>query len=139
MILIHFFLITLLIGAIPVFAQEHQSTSDIMTTMKNDLNLSDDQVAGITQVIDRYVDASNDLQKSIEDGTMNPSAIDSQKQQIKAAEYQGISQYLRSDQLSEWNNIQSQMDRQKDTYSSDSNSNADTDEYSNMPRSAPPQ
>ena len=30
------------------------------------------------------------------------SAIDSQKQQIKAAEDQGIAQYLRSDQLSEW-------------------------------------
>ena len=52
--------------SMPVFAQEHQSTNDIITRMKNALNLSDDQVANITQVIDRYVDASNDLQKSIE-------------------------------------------------------------------------
>src|ERR1700690_1757588 len=91
--------IALLLAAIPAFSQEHQSTNDIITKMKVDLNLSDDQVSNITQIIDRYTDASNDLQKSIEDGTINPSAIDSQKQQIKAAEDQGVAQYLRPDQL----------------------------------------
>ena len=61
--LIYGFLIILFIGAMPAFAQERQSTNDIITKMKTALNLSDDQVANITQVIDRYVDASNDLQK----------------------------------------------------------------------------
>ena len=65
---------------------------------------------------------------------MNPSAIDSQKQQIKAAEDQGISQYLSSDQLSQWNNIQGQMDQQQGKDDSD----ADTDKYSNLPRENPP-
>ena len=100
--------------------------------MKNVLNLSDDQVANITQVIDRYADASNELQKSIKDGTINQSAIDSQKQQLKAIEDQGIAQYLRSDQLSEWRNIQGQMGKQNDKNSSDSNEGADI--YSNYPR-----
>jgi hypothetical protein len=122
-------------NTIPAFAQEHQSTNDIITKMKIALNLSGDQVADITQVIDRYVDASNELQKSIDDGTMNQSAIDSQKQQLKAVEEQGIAQYLRSDQLYQWNNIQGQMDQQKDKDSSDGDTGAD--EYSNLPRNNP--
>ena len=105
--------------------------------MKVQLNLSDDQVANITQVIDRYVDASNDLQQSIEDGTIDQSAIDSQKQQLKAQEDQGMAQYLRSDQLSQWRMIEGQMDQQKGQDSSGSDSGAD--EYSNLPKNAPSQ
>jgi hypothetical protein len=99
--------------------------------------LSDDHVANITQVIDRYIDGSNDLQQSIEDGTINQSAIDSQKQQLKAQEDQGIAQYLRSDQLSEWRSIESQMDQQNGQDGSGSDSGAD--EYSNLPKNAPSQ
>jgi hypothetical protein len=117
----------------PALAQEQQSANDIVLKMQHDLNLSEDQVANITQIIERYVAASNDLQKSIDDGTINPSSADSQKQQIKAAEEQGIAQYLRSDQLSEWGQIQDQMDQQKGQDSSDGG--ADADEYSNLPKS----
>jgi len=131
-----FFFIFLSISAFPVFAQSQQNANDIILKMQHDLNLSQDQVANITQIIERYVDASNDLQKSIDDGTMNPSAVDSQRQQIKAAEEQGIAQYLRSDQLTEWNQIQGQMDQQKDNGDSDANvdANTDSDQYSNLPR-----
>jgi hypothetical protein len=125
----------LIILTTPLYAQEHQSTNDIITKMKISLNLSDDQVANITQVIDRYTDASNDLQRSINDGTVNQSAIDSQKQQLKAVEEQGIAQNLRSDQLSEWNMIQSQIDQQKGNDSSDGDTGSD--EYSNLPRNNP--
>jgi hypothetical protein len=118
-----------------LFAQEHQSTNDTVTKMKIALNLSDSQVADITQVIDRYTDASNELQKSIDDGTVNQSAVDSQKEQLKAVEEQGIAQYLRSDQLSQWNMVQGQMDRQKGDDSSDSGTGSD--EYSNLPRNNP--
>ena len=113
--------------------------------MQHDLNLSGDQVANITQVIDRYVDASNDLQKSIDDGTINPSSIESQKQQLKAAEEQGIAQYLRSDQLSQWNILESQGQKDRDTgqddMSGDDRSEDDmhADEYSNLPKSNTPQ
>jgi len=122
-------------AGIPAAAQEHQSTNDMIIKMKVALNLSDSQVAGITQVIDRYTDGSNELQKSVEDGTANQSAIESQKQQLKAVEEQGIAQNLRSDQLSQWNTLESQMGRQK----GDDSGNADTgsDEYSNLPRNNP--
>lgn len=129
-------LMVLMITAAPVFAQEQQSTNDIVTKMQHDLNLSDDQVTNISQVVDRYVVASKDLQKSIDDGTINPSAIDSQKQQIKAVEEQGIAQYLRPDQLTQWNNIQGQMGQQKDE---GGDSNAGADDYSNLPKNNSPQ
>ena len=100
--------LTWFFAAVPAFAQDQPSVNDIITQMQHDLNLSDDQVASITQVVESYVSASTDLQKSIDDGTINPSAIDSQKQQLKAVEYQGIAQYLRPDQLTQWNYMQGQ-------------------------------
>jgi hypothetical protein len=128
------------ITTMPAFSQDQQNPNDIITQMQHDLNLSEDQVANITQIIDRYADASNDLQKSIADGTINPSDVDSQKQQIKAAEDQGIAQYLRSDQLLEWNNIESQSGQQGDKGGSDGGAGAQAgasdaaDEYSNLPQ-----
>ena len=124
---IYTLLIILFISMPLVLAQDQQSNNDTILRMKTALNLSDDQVTNITQIMDRYTIASNDLQKSIDDGTINPSAIDSQKQQIKAAEDQGIAQYLRPDQLSQWNNIQNQTDQQ-DNGSGDTNSEMG-DEY----------
>jgi len=97
------------------FAQEEPSTNDIITKMKTDLDLQEDQVNNITPIIEKYTMAFHDLQKSIDDGTINPSAIDSQKQQIKAAEAQELSQYLKPYQISQWNDIQGQMAQQKDT------------------------
>ncbi len=135
--IIYSLLAALFIVAITAIAQDQPSTNDIITKMKTDLNLSDDQVSNITQIIDRYAMASNDLQKSIEDGTMNPSAIDSQRQQIKAAEEQGMAQYLRSDQLTEWRQIEGQMDQQNGKDNGDSSAGAD--EYSNLPKNTPSQ
>jgi len=123
-----FFLI-LFLARTPGWAQDQPSANDIVLKMQHDLNLSSDQVANITQIIDRYAAASADLQKSIEDGTINQSAIDSQRQQIKAAEDQGIAQYLRSDQLSQWNNIENQGQKSSDAGQGDS----DQDQYSNLP------
>ena len=127
--------VSLLILTMPIFAQDNPSTNDIITKMKTALNLSDDQVTNITQVMERYRMASQDLQKSIEDNTINPSAIDSQKQQLKAQEEQGIAQYLRPDQLNEWRQMEGQMDKQQNSADGDSGA----DEYSNLPHNAPSQ
>jgi len=129
---IYGFLIALFIATMPGFAQDQPDSNDIITKMKTDLNLQENQVTNITPIIEKYSIAFHDLQRSIDDGTINPSAIDSQKQQLKAAEAQELSQYLRPDQMSQWNYIQGQMEQKKDKDSSDGN--ADTDEYSNLPR-----
>ncbi|MBF0571076.1 MAG: hypothetical protein HQL12_04325 [Candidatus Omnitrophica bacterium] len=127
---IYGFLIVLTIAATPVFAQAQLSSNDIIVKMKTDLDLQDDQVTNITPIIEKYTVAFYDLQKSIEDGSINQSSIDSQRQGLQAAETQELSQYLKPDQLSLWRGMQNQMDKQKDK----DNGNGDLDQYSNLPR-----
>jgi hypothetical protein len=125
------FLIVFLATTHPVHAQDASRANDSIAKMKVDLNLQDDQVYHITPIIEKYAIAFQDLQKSIDDGTINPSAIDSQTQQIKAAEAQELSQYLRPDQISQWSYMQGQTGQEKDK---DSDVHEDTDEYTNLPR-----
>ena len=122
------FLITLLICSTPALAQDAPSANDTVQKMQHDLNLSGDQVAGITQVEERYAEAMSDLQKSIDDNTINPSVIDSQRKGIKAQEEQGIAQYLRSDQVYQWGLIQ----HSKEQYNGGREDNGQ-DDYSNLP------
>jgi len=117
-------------GFVSTFAQDGQSTNDTVAKMKVDLNLSDDQVAKITQILERSRMASTDLHKSVDDGTINTSAVDSQRQQIEAEQEQEISRYLRSDQMVKWNQIQAQASQ--GVTSGEDNPNADT--YSNLPK-----
>ncbi len=132
---IYGFLIILFMTIIPAFAQQSLSSNDIVAKMKTQLDLQDDQVANITPIIDKYALAFQDLQKSIADGNMNQSAIDSQRQGIEEEETQELSVYLKPYQLSEWRAMQSQMDQAQGSGSSDDS--ADADEYSNLPRNTP--
>lgn len=124
------FLLALFMAAIPALAQDHPSSNDIVSKMKTDLDLQEDQVTNITPVIEKYTMAFEDLQKSIDDGTINPSAIDSQKQGIEAEETQELSQYLKPYQLSEWRDMQNHIYQQKDK------GEADSDTYSNLPKTS---
>jgi len=126
------FLLLLLLAIEPVLAQDAPDTNDIVAKMKVELNLQDDQVYHITPVIEKYAMALHDLQKSIDDGTINPSVVDSQKQQIQAAEDQELSRYLRPDQISQWNYIQGQSNQNKNIDANDDREDADA--YSNLPR-----
>ena len=126
------FLIVLFIVTAPSFAEDQPSAYDIITQMKADLNLQEDQVTHITPIIEKYAIVWHDFQRSIDDGTINQSAIDTQEQQIKAAEAQELSPYLRPYQITQWNYIQGQMAPKKDK----DGRNADTDEYSNLPRNS---
>jgi septal ring factor EnvC (AmiA/AmiB activator) len=135
---IYGFLILLLIAAIPAFAQGLPSSDEIISKMKTQLDLQNDQVTNITPVIEKYTAAFEDLEKSIDDGRMNPSAIDSQRQEIESEETQELSPYLKAYQLSQWRDMQTQMYQQKDKDSSD-DSDAGADEYSNLPKNTPAQ
>ena len=126
------FFLFLLMGIWPVWAQDGKSSNDIIVKMTTDLNLQQDQVTNITPIIEKYTIAFADLQKSIDDGAINPSAIESQRQGLKAAEAQELSQYLTANQISQWNYIQSQ-EEQKEQDNSDINADADADRYSNLP------
>lgn len=128
----HGILAGLLWVSVPVFAQEKTSPSDIIVKMQANLNLTQEQVYNITPIIQRYALAFDDLQKSVEDGTINPSAVDSQKQELQAEEDQDLSVYLTANEISQWHYIRNQAYQQTTKDSDDSN--ADSDVYSNLPR-----
>ena len=88
------FLIVLFIVTALSFAEDQPSAYDIITQMKADLNLQEDQVTHITPIIEKYAIVWHDFFRSIDDGTINQSAIDAQEQQIKAAEAQELSLFL---------------------------------------------
>jgi hypothetical protein len=132
-------LTVLVLAAMPALAQDDQRANNIVLQMQHNLNLSEDQVASITQVIQRYIMATDDLDKSIQNGTINPSVVDSQRKQLKDVEEQGIAQYLRSDQLYKMRQIEIQTAQQQGQNASGQDQDAggdpgtNADQYSNLP------
>ena len=135
--LIYRILITFFFAITPCFAQDGPNANDIIARMKTQLDLQEDQVTNISPIIEKYTIAFADLQKSIDDGTINASAIDSQTQGIEAQETQELATYLKPYQLSEWRQMQSQMDQAKGQDSGAAGS--DSDQYSNLPKNNSPQ
>lgn len=123
--------LTLLIGVFPAFAQDTDQVNDIIAKMQTKLDLQPDQIYHVTPVIERYTAALNDLQKTIEDGTINPSAVDSQRRHFLDAETQEISPYLKAYQLSEWRPLQAEIYQQK--FEAGDDANGDDSQYPNLP------
>ena len=116
-------------------AQDGLNSNEIIARMKTTLDLQDDQIFNITPIIEKYTISFADLQKSIKDGTINQSAIDSQRQGLEASETQELSQYLKPNQLSQWRSLQGQMDATmgKEVSGRDDGTDSDNDQYSNLP------
>jgi hypothetical protein len=131
---IHIFLITIFVAALTGLALAQPDPSTIISKMKTEMDLQDDQITNVTPVIEKYTAAYYELQKSIDDGTINPSAIDSQKKGIEDSETQDLSQYLKPDQLSKWRDMQDQLYQQQINEDDDANAEMDSDTYSNLPK-----
>ncbi len=124
-------LMVALMGLSPAFAQE---SYEVIAQMKTQLDLQDDQVYNITPIIEKYTLAFRDLEKSIADNTINPSAIESQRQSLEEAETQELSAYLKPDQLSRWRALQAQMNQSEDQLDDeDVDADADDPKYTNYP------
>jgi septal ring factor EnvC (AmiA/AmiB activator) len=94
---------------VPVFAQdEPANAADIVAKMQSKLNLTQDQVAAVSPIIGEYSSKRRDLRKSIEDGIADKESIRSQMKQLKQDERRDLAQVLSSDQISQWNKMQSQ-------------------------------
>ncbi len=95
---------------IPAFAQGKQppGTDEIVSKMQSKLNLTQDQVTAVTPIIEKYSSKRQDLRQSMEDRTVDRDSIRSQMKQLKADEKQELSQALSEDQLSQWEQLQSQ-------------------------------
>jgi septal ring factor EnvC (AmiA/AmiB activator) len=106
---IYALMIGLFFITVPVFAQEQPpSTADIVAKMQSKLNLTQDQVAAVTPIIDKYSSKREELRQSMKDGSADKDSIRSQMKQLKEDENQELSQVLSSDQMSQWEQMQSQ-------------------------------
>ena len=108
-LMVLFFTIPFAGVAVPVFAQEQPTgTADIVAKMQSKLNLTQDQVAAVTPIIDKYSSKREELRQSMKDGSADKDSIRSQMKQLKEDENQELSQVLSSDQMSQWEQMQSQ-------------------------------
>jgi hypothetical protein len=112
------------------WAQE-QDISSTIAKMRQELDLQQDQVTNITPVIQKYAVEFHDLDQSIQQGTINQSAVQSQRQGIEDAETQELSAYLKPNQLSEWRSMQAELYPSADSGSEGDNEGSD--QYSNLP------
>ena len=76
--------------------------------MQSKLNLTQDQVAAVTPIIEKYSSKREELRQSMENGTADKDSIRSQMKQLKEDENQELSQVLSADQMSQWEQMQSQ-------------------------------
>jgi hypothetical protein len=125
-------LLVLFFIAMPALAQEQQDVNNVISRMQAELDLQPDQVSQVTPVLEKYSLQFKALQQSIDDGTINPSVIDSQRQGIEDSETQDLSAYLKPYQLARWREMQKQMALEADDIESGS------DQYSNLPRANSP-
>jgi len=117
-------LTALMMSIVPAFADDSSNVADTVASLQRQLDLQQDQVSNVTAVIEQYDQQFQTLQKSVDDGSMNPSAIQTQRQGIEEAETQALSQYLKPYQLSEWRSLQA---------STEPSGGNNADEYSNLP------
>lgn len=100
--------------AIPAFAQDQQSGNDrqppsadqIVSMMQSKLNLTQDQVAAVLPIIEKYSTKRDGLRQSVEDETANRDNIRSQMKELREEEKQELAQLLSSDQISQWEQMQ---------------------------------
>ena len=109
-----------LVGAGAAFAQDQSAGGDnqpptaqeIVTMMQSKLNLTADQVAAITPIIEKYSSKREDLRQNMEDGTADRDSMRSQMKQLGEDEKQELSQVLSAEQLSQWNSMRRAMHKQ---------------------------
>ncbi len=89
-----------------VLAQDQAPSPDQMITqMQSKLNLSKDQVAAITPIIQKYIPQFEELLQSMGDGTSDPNDIRQQMRKLRQEEKQELSQVLSEQQLSQWQSL----------------------------------
>jgi predicted nucleic acid-binding Zn ribbon protein len=97
------------VGFVPAFAQQQApSTADIIAKMQKKLNLTQDQVAAVSPIIEKYFSKREELRQSMQNPPADKDSISSQMKLLKDKEKQELSQFLSAEQLSQWEQMQSQ-------------------------------
>lgn len=92
-------------------SHRHDTAADVVATLKTQLSLTDDQVAAITPVIEKYIAKRQELRQSVQDGTLDKGNMHTQFEQLREEENQELSQILSQDQMSQWSNMQNHQHR----------------------------
>jgi septal ring factor EnvC (AmiA/AmiB activator) len=101
--------------SVPAFAQqEPPSAQDIIAKIQSKLNLTQDQVAAITPIVEKYSSKFAELHQNIENGSADHDSMRAQMKQLKEAEKQELSQVLSVDQLSQWGQMQGKHKHKSD-------------------------
>ena len=110
-------LIFLFFTIVSAFAQEHQPqrTADIIAKMQVKLSLTQDQLTAITPIIEKYSSKREGLRQGMEDETADKDSIQAQMKQLREDEKQELSQFLSTDQLSQWEQMQKQAKHKRDS------------------------
>jgi len=103
----------LLFVTMPVHAQgqESKTAADVVSKLKAQLSLTDDQVTTITPIIEKYIIKRQELRQSVQDGTLDKGDMHTQFEQLREDENQELSQILSQDQMSQWSNMQNHQHR----------------------------
>jgi hypothetical protein len=112
-ILVFFFFLT-----VSLYAQESSPTDDIVVKAANavifqmtaNLKLTEDQISAARPIIADNIAKVRNLQQSLEDGTIESSAMYSRRQGLINDESQELSSVLTTDQMRIWLSMQNPSD-----------------------------
>ena len=89
------------------------SASDIVVKMKQELNLSDEQVSQITPIFQDEIQQMQAIMEQSRSQGADRDAVKSQMDALRQSTELKLSQYLTPDQLIQWKNMQQQPPQQK--------------------------
>jgi len=96
-------LMILLFLTVPAMAQQEPPSADqIIARMQSKLNLTQDQVAAVKPIIEKYSSEREELRQTMDDGTADRDTIRTQMKQLREAETKDLSQVLSSQQMGFW-------------------------------------
>ena len=100
-------LISLFFSAILTYAQEEQSTDEVLAKMKIKLSLTQVQAAAVKPIIEEYADKYQHLTQNSGQLFTNKRNINIRIEQLRTEENEKLSQILTPDQMKKWDQRES--------------------------------
>ena len=102
-----YILISFFFPAILVYAQEEQSTDEVLAKMKIKLSLTQVQAAAVKPIIEEYADKYQHLTQNSGQLFTNKRSINRQIEQLRIEENEKLSQILTPNQMKKWDQRES--------------------------------
>lgn len=117
-------LIVLFFTAVSGYTQGYQppSADDIITKMKGELNLTDEQVSQIKPIIENEIQQQQAIKEQAKSQGTDRETVKSQLQTLRNDTESKLSQYLSQDKMTQWRDDQKRRERLNGDPNSDSGS-----------------